>query len=615
MIHICELFSGIGAQTTALKNVGIEHDSICCEIDAKAYASYCAIHGDTPNLGDITKVERLPARMDLVTYSYPCIRGDQEVLSKRGFRSIKDIKVGDKVLTHKWEWHEVTAHAMTGIKKTVRVIVDTMGRYEVVCTPEHLFMLDDGTLPKDIPESEASWEMACNLKGKSIRCYKKMGEPFSATVSDVVPEDDAVEVYDISVEGDNSFICNGVVVHNCQDLSIAGSQKGMEEGSGTRSSLLWEVGRLLKTAKEEGDLPKYLLMENVPAVTYKKNIDAFKRWIATLSELGYTSSYAILNAKDYGVPQNRQRCFMVSSLDGREFIFPEPCPDGRVLKDILQPPEEVPDKCWLSPERIAKYEEHYKRCQEKGNGFGWNPTDGSKVGKAVTTSPDRQYSNMLIQAGTLNQPGHECINRVYDTEGISPTVTTPSGGGHLPKIKWPSGTSKGYMDAQDGDGLVMARPTLARGTVQPQQSPTVTCGNTTGCVQMVRDTEQLPEMHDGDVCAMLTPGRIEKRQNGRRFKEPDEPSFTVTTQDRHGIAEAIEGKLRIRYITALEAWRLQGFSDEAYYKAKAVPMSDTQLYKQAGNSIAVPCLEAIFKSMFLEDSWKDGRQKGLDAWQ
>lgn len=92
------------------------------------------------------------------------------------------------------------------------------------------------------------------------------------------------------------------------------AQKGFEEGSGTRSSLAWEVIRLLRKAKEEGNLPEYLLMENVPAILNKRNIKEFERLVGVLEDIGYTSTYQVLNAKDYGVPQNRKRCFMEVSV-------------------------------------------------------------------------------------------------------------------------------------------------------------------------------------------------------------------------------------------------------------------------------------------------------------
>jgi len=427
-LRMVELFSGIGAQSMALEELGIPFESTCCEIDEKAHKSYCAIHGETPNLGDITALERLP-EADLITWSFPCT-----------------------------------------------------------------------------------------------------------------------------------------------DLSIAsGTQKGFAEGSGTRSALAWEVIRLLKVGKAEGTLPEYLLMENVPAILNKRNLPEFKRLVKELEGIGYTSTYEVLNAKDYGVPQNRKRCFMVSTLTHGKFRFPAPCPDGRVLKDVLEPAEDIPDKLWLSKEKIARYEEHCQRNMAKGNNFGWNPPEGNGVAGSVTTKADRQYSNYIIQTGKLNLPGwNESICRVYDAGGVSPSITTSCGGGHMPKIKWPSGTQKGWMEAGDGDGLVMARPLTARGTVQPQQAPTVTCGNTTG------------------VCV----------------RDP-----------REAVQDALEGKLRIRYLSPLEAWRLQGFSDEAFRAAKAVPTSDTQLYKQAGNSIAVPCLKAIFKGMLIDETWKDTKApKALDAY-
>lgn len=96
----------------------------------------------------------------------------------------------------------------------------------------------------------------------------------------------------------------------CQDLSVAGYRRGMSYGDNTRSALVWEVGRILKAAKQESDmaaLPPTLVMENVSAILHKKNIKNFKMWIEFLSKLGYTSTYAILNAKDFGIPQYRER--------------------------------------------------------------------------------------------------------------------------------------------------------------------------------------------------------------------------------------------------------------------------------------------------------------------
>ena len=133
----------------------------------------------------------------------------------------------------------------------------------------------------------------------------------------------------------------------CQDLSNAGKQRGMKRG--TRSGLLWEVERLLRECKE---LPQILLMENVPAVVGEKNIDDFAVWCSCLEELGYTNAWEILNSKDYGVPQNRDRCFMVSFLGDYQYEFPPPIPLTKTMDDLLEP--DVDEKFYLKGETADK---------------------------------------------------------------------------------------------------------------------------------------------------------------------------------------------------------------------------------------------------------------------
>ena len=135
----------------------------------------------------------------------------------------------------------------------------------------------------------------------------------------------------------------------CTDLSSAGKQAGMSKGSGTRSGLLWQVERLLT---EMDELPQILLMENVPEVVSDKNIKDFSQWIAFLDGLGYNSKYEILNSKNYGVPQNRERCFMVSWLGDYYYDFPKPIPLELRLKDVLE--NDVAEKYYLSDEQAAK---------------------------------------------------------------------------------------------------------------------------------------------------------------------------------------------------------------------------------------------------------------------
>lgn len=135
----------------------------------------------------------------------------------------------------------------------------------------------------------------------------------------------------------------------CQDLSVAGKQKGMTKGSGTRSGLLWEVERLLN---EVENLPQALLMENVPQVHSQANMPDFQKWIDFLSSKGYSNYWQDLNAKDYGVAQNRDRCFMVSILGEYNYKFPQPIPLEKTMKDYIE--DEVDEKYYINTEKAQK---------------------------------------------------------------------------------------------------------------------------------------------------------------------------------------------------------------------------------------------------------------------
>lgn len=139
----------------------------------------------------------------------------------------------------------------------------------------------------------------------------------------------------------------------CTDLSVAGKQAGMSKGSGTRSGLLWEVERILTEIRDSGvELPQILFMENVPQVHGKKNIDDFKKWLEFLESLGYTNYWQDLNSKNYGVAQNRNRCFMFSFLGNYSYNFPQPIPLKKKLKDYLE--DNVDEKYYINNEKADK---------------------------------------------------------------------------------------------------------------------------------------------------------------------------------------------------------------------------------------------------------------------
>ena len=139
----------------------------------------------------------------------------------------------------------------------------------------------------------------------------------------------------------------------CTDLSVAGKRAGMSKESGTRSGLLWEVERILTEIKEEKEeLPQILFMENVPQVHSSDNMPDFRKWIDFLESLGYKNYYQDLNAKNYGVAQNRERCFMFSFLGEYNYHFPQPFPLEKKLKDYLE--DNVDEKYYINNEKSKK---------------------------------------------------------------------------------------------------------------------------------------------------------------------------------------------------------------------------------------------------------------------
>lgn len=158
-----------------------------------------------------------------------------------------------------------------------------------------------------------------------------------------------VTAADLEIKDSDKYLYIMTYSFPCQDLSVAGKQKGMEKGSGTRSGLLWEVERILHECKE---LPQVLLMENVPQVHGKKFMPDFQKWIASLESLGYHNFWQDLNAKDYGVAQNRNRTFMVSFLKDVDFHFPQPFPLTKTMKDYLE--DEVDEKYYINNDKAQQ---------------------------------------------------------------------------------------------------------------------------------------------------------------------------------------------------------------------------------------------------------------------
>ena len=270
----------------------------------------------------------------------------------------------------------------------------------------------------------------------------------------------------------------------CQDLSLAGTRKGMETSQasgGTRSGLLWEVERILDELNSiTHRLPQVLLLENVPELIGKDNVKHFAKWLDKLETLGYTSHYQILNAKDYGIPQNRRRVFCVSILGSYAYDFPLKIKLKYRLKDFLE--KQVDEKYYLS-EKMINY---ITATNEKWTGNNGGAIVNKKVGCTLNTSPGQRRCDAsnyisdelpedtdLRKVGNVGNGHHS--KDVYSTETVMPTLTTGNhnNGQLIVDTKGKGGVmikennSKGYKVAHSGDGVNLAsRMKHQRGNVQ-----------------------------------------------------------------------------------------------------------------------------------------------------
>ena len=346
---------------------------------------------------------------------------------------------------------------------------------------------------------------------------------------------------------DFDLICGGFP---CQSYSVAGLRRGFNDPRGT---LFFEIARIAAAKR-----PKYLLLENVPGLLSHDKGRTFATILGTLDDLGYDVAWQVLNSADFGVPQSRKRVFIIGFLRA---------------------------KC------------------------------SGKVLSFTDTNPKTLIKRI---------PGREGC-RVYSPAGLSITLTGTAGGfggksGLYEILGLPikSLTKTGYQIAVPGDSIDCAYADMnsRRGRVGHDIAHTVTPSATQGfysmkCIDMNPD----PDITDLARCItarqdsgighhkgensgalimeqpipVLTPAKEKVRQQGRRFKEPDDPMFTITVTDRNGVM--YNGL--IRKLMPLECWRLQGFTDEQFHKAKAAGISNAQLYKQAGNAVTVNVIEAL----------------------
>jgi DNA (cytosine-5)-methyltransferase 1 len=387
---------------------------------------------------------------------------------------------------------------------------------------------------------------ACDIDKYAKASYLELHDPGKFYDNITTRDHTKVERLDLYVAG-----------FPCQAFSYAGKREGFADE--TRGTLFFDVAEFIRTNK-----PTCFILENVRGLVSHDKGRTFQTITDILSNgggslngqvgldtidngLGYHVYYKILNSKDFGVPQNRERIFIVGFRNWREFSFPKEMPLDKSLKDVLQ--DNVDEKFYLSKKMIDGFYKHKERHEEKGTGFKFEPKDGSGVANCLranaalcptdNTIIEKQQPKLITHSlyGKTSKNGNGGSGHLTREDGLSYCVDTGN-----------------FQAVEIKDNVVQLNPSKESGGVQPYQQ------------NRVYDI-------DGVSPALMA------NLGGDR-------SHNINTP-------------RIRRLTPLECWRLQGFSDEDLRKAEKV-CSNSQLYKQAGNSITVDVMVEIFKKIYLK---------------
>ena len=366
--------------------------------------------------------------------------------------------------------------------------------------------------------------------------------------------------------------------------------KGIKEGK-TRSGLYYEGYRILKAKK-----PKISIIENVKNLTSKRFKTQFDNILKDISDLGYTNYWQILNAKDYGIPQNRERVFIISirndCLSKNEFCFPQKIQLLWKLKDFLE--DDVDEKYYLSEKAIGRLiNKNNKLIRNMQNPelsscliAGYSKMDGKNNQYIIDNKVDK------IAGIYDNEKKQHQAGSVYNPDGLAPTLTSMTHGGNKqPFILVRDGSKTGYKQAIIGDSINISYPSNInkRGRVGKGVSQTILTSPTIAVLEKENFSPKITEK------IMFNP------YNNKKINDiaPAQTTACCSTTSSSAVLISEDGEqlIRIRKLTPLECWRLMGFDDEDFYKAKSVGISNTQLYKQAGNSVVVNVLEEIFKML------------------
>lgn len=451
------------------------------------------------------------------------------------------------------------------------------------------------------------------------------------------------DVFNIEVEDDHTYTANNMITFNCQDFSVAGKQKGSvwtckdcgheynpltvhwskrdkcpqcnsSNIEKTRSSLLVEYLRVIRANK-----PSFGIYENVKNIVGKQFRDTtFKLFEDELHEYGYNTYWKVLNSKNYGIPQNRERVYLIficEDLDNGQFKFPEPFDNGIRLKDILE--DEVDEKFYLSDDKVQKFLSNFNQselpvttrnsdtvstiratyykngernvCENIENGNGYEGV--------VESNNVKQLGNISTDNSSWDNPQ---TGRIYSTEGISPTLNTCGGGQREPKIVQignvnPSGKGmNGNVFSSEG-----LPPTITTNKGEGSKVLISQTGDFTDEMCKAEPKERffrqaLETFEDSDADYGDTIDAYNRRVNSSGYS----PTITTRPEGFKTAILPVTKDIRIRKLTPKECFRLMGFSDQNFDAAKNAGISNSQLYKQAGNSIVVDVLYYIYVELY-----------------
>ena len=604
-LRVLELFNGYGTATFALKRAGIPHKLVgYSDIDTYANKIFKLNHcpddkNNSLRLGDVTKIDPEDVGdIDLLTGGFPCVLKGTLITTKRGMIPIEEVVVGDQVLTHKNRWRSVITTMKQPSDHYYEVSVQ--GCPELFITEEHPFYA------KKTVDSEPEWIPTKELSKKHL---VGLGTCEWAVFENKERVNKRVTVYNIEVEEDNSYVANNIILHNCQAFSVAGRMAGEADPRGT---LFYEIIRIAEKKQ-----PRYMLLENVEGLTYDTFRPTFKKILSELDRIGYNVYWDVLNTKDYGIPQSRSRVWFVcfrKDVDQKKFVFPKPIELELFVKDILEPT--VDKKYYLSPNLQERFKEYLveKNLGSVARMVGRNPDNpglreaGAYVEQTIEFVSDKRVSNTLstVQKDNLvldNYNKNLINNGTIGTLGSNCGCATVTGSFSIiePAI---SGIelvfdARTHFDEETPRAYEGISPTLMA-RARTDETPIVLSGELPSSVNINPSGNGMNgEVFLGEVMPALTTNKGE----GKKILEQKRVHNALTQAlGRGGHSSEELGYLlnnmlsgRLRRLTPRECFRLMGFLDDEILFGD---ISDTQLYKLAGNGQDVNLVCLLFKQMF-----------------